>query len=399
MRNYIFKTAAVCILTFFLSVFTACTDEDKNPSDAGFDYSPAFLDEYRELIGADEVKGIIDGHYPADYPEGKPYKIVEVQWGGTGAKSKYALGHIPGAIHLDTDELEAGVVTSFPKMIEADAAAKWKNTWNFFSYDRLIFLIENMGITKDTVVLVYSNSDTAACRFIIALFALGVDDVRLINGGYEAWTSMGYEGSTEISEYNVWVNNRNTALFNDAAGNIDYAKFDTSYDDPETTEDESKFDMTDPNQISPWKVSSGITTAAHPEYIVNAAVVNQARVNANSKIVSIRAYGEFFGLKSGYKYIKTIGEIDGAVWGYNSDVYMTEEKTLLDPKEVAEMWKGMGLTSDKEIIFYCGTGWRVSLTWFYAHILGYTNVKIYDGGWYEWAEFLHPVDSATYPIQ
>lgn len=412
MKTIKFGIAAACIFTAAFFILSGCSGSEETKKDdassdstattgsSTYDYSPAFLDNYKELIGADEVKNVIDGKYPADYPTGKPFKIVEVSWGGTGSSSSYAKGHIPGAIHLDTDELEAGVVTNFPHRLPADETAAWKNTWNFYEYDRLIFLIENMGITSDTVVLVYSNSTSPACRFIIALLAMGVEDVRYIYGGYEAWTAMGYAGSTEISAYNVWANARNASLFNDASGNLDYGKFDTYYDDPATAEDESRFDMTDPNQNSPMKVNSGLTAAVHPGYIVGAGAVQLCRANPDGcKLVSIRSYGEYFGLKSGYKYIIGKGEIDGAVWGYNTDMYMNEQKMMLDPADVKAMWTTMGLTADKEIIFYCGTGWRVSFTWFYAHILGYTNVKIYDGGWYEWSEFLNPVDPETYPIQ
>ena len=35
--------------------------------------------------------------------------------------------------------------------------------------------------------------------------------------------------------------------------------------------------------------------------------------------------------------------------------------------------------------FYCGTGWRASETWFYAHLMGWPRIAVYDGGWHEWS--------------
>lgn len=32
-------------------------------------------------------------------------------------------------------------------------------------------------------------------------------------------------------------------------------------------------------------------------------------------------------------------------------------------------------------MFYCGTGWRAALTWFYAYLMGFSNIRLFDGGW------------------
>ncbi|MEJ2559104.1 MAG: rhodanese-like domain-containing protein, partial [Anaerolineae bacterium] len=37
------------------------------------------------------------------------------------------------------------------------------------------------------------------------------------------------------------------------------------------------------------------------------------------------------------------------------------------------------------VAFYCGTGWRASETFFYAHLMGWPHVAVYDGGWFEWS--------------
>ena len=51
---------------------------------------------------------------------------------------------------------------------------------------------------------------------------------------------------------------------------------------------------------------------------------------------------------------------------------------------IKQRWDKWGITSDKNISFHCGTGWRASETYFYALSMGYKNICVYDGGWYEW---------------
>jgi thiosulfate/3-mercaptopyruvate sulfurtransferase len=43
------------------------------------------------------------------------------------------------------------------------------------------------------------------------------------------------------------------------------------------------------------------------------------------------------------------------------------------------------LTPDKNLAFYCGTGWRASEAWFCTWLMGWEHVSIFDGGWFEWS--------------
>jgi thiosulfate/3-mercaptopyruvate sulfurtransferase len=35
--------------------------------------------------------------------------------------------------------------------------------------------------------------------------------------------------------------------------------------------------------------------------------------------------------------------------------------------------------------FYCGTGWRASMAFFYAWLMDWPHISVYDGGWFEWS--------------
>jgi thiosulfate/3-mercaptopyruvate sulfurtransferase len=49
------------------------------------------------------------------------------------------------------------------------------------------------------------------------------------------------------------------------------------------------------------------------------------------------------------------------------------------------MYAAAGVTPDKEIIAHCQLGIRSAHTWFVLkHVLGYPDVRNYDGSWQEW---------------
>jgi rhodanese-related sulfurtransferase len=42
-------------------------------------------------------------------------------------------------------------------------------------------------------------------------------------------------------------------------------------------------------------------------------------------------------------------------------------------------------------VFYCGTGWRASLAFFYAWLMGWEQIAVFDGGWFEWSSVYPPL--------
>ncbi len=105
-----------------------------------------------------------------------------------GVPEEYAEGHIPGALYLDTNWLE-------------DPA-----DWNRRSPEALERAVRELGITKDTTVIVYGRDtegdanekwpgrragQIAATRALMILRYAGVDDLRLLDGGYDWWVRDG----------------------------------------------------------------------------------------------------------------------------------------------------------------------------------------------------------------
>ncbi len=293
------------------------------------------LPRYEKLVYPEWLLDLIDGRTPENYTSGA-FAVFHVNF---GVPEEYARGHIPGAMHLDTNALESDVDWNRRGTVELEAA-----------------LLER-GIRHDTLVVLYGRDQApgdeelqpgqkagqiAAARAAAILMYAGVADVRLLDGGYDAWVAAGYELET--------VDRR-------PKPEIDF----------------------------------GQQIPAHPEYFVDIDEAKALLTNSSGALVSIRTWAEYTGDISGYDYIGPRGRIAGAIWGncgsdaYSMQHYRNVDSTMRDYHEIEANWRLTGVTPDKEIAFYCGTGWRASEAFFYAYLMGWPRVAVYDGGWLEWS--------------
>lgn len=274
---------------------------------------------YKMLVPPSAVNDIIKNNN-----SGKPYKIFEASW-GTEAKD-YKAGHIPGAVHIDTDEVEEGPV------------------WNRLKDPELEKFALKNGITKDTTVVLYGSDSMASFRVAVILKYMGVNDVRVLNGGFASWKNAGYQIETKVNSKQAVA-------------------------------------------------SFGTTVPANPNFIVDMPEAKKilADNQKNSYLVDIRSWNEFIGKTSGYDYIKPKGRPAGSIWGHaGSDANHLEDfrnidNTMRSANEILAMWKKSGIDPNKQLTFYCGTGWRASEVLFYADVMGLKHIAEYDGGWNEWS--------------
>ena len=186
------------------------------------------------FVSADWGKSVISGKQA----ESKDYKIIEVAWGPAADDKDYNKAHIPGALHLNTDDIEES------------------HYWNIRPGDEIKKVMANYGITKDTTVIIY-GADSGATRAAFVCLWAGVENVKVVNGGLDAWTKAGYETKTGVE--------------NPTATTKDF----------------------------------GTAVPAHPEYVLSMPWEVKAEMAKNDKfrLVSIRSLDEFEGKKSGYDYI------------------------------------------------------------------------------------------------
>ena len=66
---------------------------------------------------------------------------------------------------------------------------------------------------------------------------------------------------------------------------------------------------------------------------------------------------------------------------------MREDGTVRPLVELRGVFEAAGVKPEKDVIVYCRIGERASHTWLVLQeLLGYPNVRVYDGSWTEWAE-------------
>ena len=66
-----------------------------------------------------------------------------------------------------------------------------------------------------------------------------------------------------------------------------------------------------------------------------------------------------------------------------------ETGAFLPVEQLRSLYEGQGVTADNEVVAYCRIGERSAHTWFVLHeLLGYPNVRNYDGSWTEWGSLV-----------
>lgn len=109
---------------------------------------------------------------------------------------------------------------------------------------------------------------------------------------------------------------------------------------------------------------------------VSAAVGAAYRV-----VLDVRSQAEYDGSSM---RAKRGGHIPGATHIEWTDA-TAGDNVLRSAAQLRAMYGAAGVTPDKEIITHCQLGIRAVHTWFVLkHVLGYPNVKNYDGSWQEW---------------
>ena len=293
------------------------------------------MQRYKHLVPPEWVKELIEGGNPIHY-ENDRFLILHAHYRNRNA---YLSGHIPGAIDMDTLAVES------------------PDTWNRRSPEELRRNFEAHGITEDTTVVVYGkymnpdNDDAfpgsaagqiGAIRTAFILMYAGVRDVRVLNGGFQSWQDAGFQvDSADVAKIPV----------------ADY----------------------------------GGKIPRNPGLAVDLPEAKMMLSSQDADLVCVRSWPEYIGEVSGYNYIEKKGRIPGAIFGncgsdaYHMENYRNPDHTTREFPEVEKFWKANGITPDKHLAFYCGTGWRGSEAFYNAWLMGWPRVSVFDGGWFEWS--------------
>jgi thiosulfate/3-mercaptopyruvate sulfurtransferase len=115
--------------------------------------------------------------------------------------------------------------------------------------------------------------------------------------------------------------------------------------------------------------------------------------NAGIALVDVRSPQEYAGeLMAPPGYEQEGASRTGHIPGAQSIPWATavrDDGTFKGTEELQEIYGSKGVTPDKEVRAYCRIGERSAHTWFVLReLLGYENVKNYDGSWTEWGNLV-----------
>jgi thiosulfate/3-mercaptopyruvate sulfurtransferase len=208
--------------------------------------------------------------------------------------------------------------------------------------NKLEALLGRAGIDNQTAIVLYGdNNNWFAAWAFWQLKIYGHEDVRIMDGGRKKWLAEGRDLSTEKPSI--------------AAKTYKTKAPDTSL------------------------------RAFLPE-------VQQAMKSKSASLVDVRSPQEFTGeilAPPGLpETCQRGGHIPGAKsipWGKNCN----EDGTFKSYDDLRALYSAQGITGDQPVIAYCRIGERSSLTWFaLKHLLGFKDVKNYDGSWTEWGNLV-----------
>jgi thiosulfate/3-mercaptopyruvate sulfurtransferase len=256
---------------------------------------------------------------------GKPgIAIIEVDY---DPKLAYEQGHIPGALLIDWRR-----DMNKPDVRDIIDAGEFEK------------LMSRLGISNDTHVILYGDYNNWFATFAFWVFEMyGHQKVQLLNGGRKKWIDSGGELTKEVP----------------AVKPATYKVPKVNYENRVFLEDLLKMKIANPNLVlvdvrSPAEYTGEIT--APPEYP--------------------------------NEHAQRGGHIPGAVnipWGQA----IREDGTFKSVEELRQLYSSKGVVPDKRVVTYCRIGERASVTWFVLkHLLGYKDVKVYDGSWTEWGNLV-----------
>jgi len=246
-------------------------------------------------------------------------------------------------VDVDTSEYEKG-------HIEGAIGWNWKTQLqdqtrrDILSKEQIERFLGESGVAPETVLILYGDNNNwfAAYAFWLLKY-YGHADVRLIDGGRKKWVAEGKPLATEVPRY----------------GSKSY------------------------------KVSKVETDLRALRDFVS------ARLNQPTHgLVDVRSNDEYTGKILAPPGMQELSMRGGHIPGAKNIPWsqsVNEDGTFKSAADLKTLYEGKGIVPGlNEITSYCRIGERSSHTWFVLkYLLGYPNVRNYDGSWTEWGNLIN----------
>jgi thiosulfate/3-mercaptopyruvate sulfurtransferase len=238
--------------------------------------------------------------------------------------TSYDNGHIKGAIKLDW-------TTDLQDQVRRD----------FVSKEQFEALLSSRGVSNDDTVILYGGNNNWFAAYAYWYFKLyGHEDVKLLDGGRKKWELDGRELTDKLPDrtpttYQAKEQDHSIRAFRDEV----VAAIGT----------QNLIDVRSPDEFA-------------------------GRLLAPAHLPQEQAQ------RAGH--IPTAGNVP---WSKAAN----DDGTFKSDEELRQLYKEAGLDESKDTIAYCRIGERSSHTWFVLkELLGYENVKNYDGSWTEYGSLV-----------
>ena len=247
----------------------------------------------------------------------------------------YETGHIPGAVKIDWHtDLNDPVTRDY---VDGEGFAK---------------LLSRSGISRDTTVVIYGDKSNWWASYALWVFKLfGHEDVRLLDGGRDAWIAEGRELTREA-----------TAV--------------TPAEYPVVVRDDSKIRAFRDDVL---------------KHFGNPLIDVRSAVEYSGERTHMPDYPDEGALRGGH--IPSAKSVPWARAAGENGVFKSRAELE------AIYFEEVGLKAGDDVIAYCRIGERSSHTWFVLnYLLGLPGVRNYDGSWTEWGSLVGvPIVKGTEP--
>ncbi|MBV9326181.1 MAG: sulfurtransferase [Chloroflexi bacterium] len=143
-----------------------------------------------------------------------------------------------------------------------------------------------------------------------------------------------------------------------------------------------------PFTTDPPRVTATSYPARDADLKYRASLQDVLNRSAGTALVDVRSPAEFSGEVIAPPGMTETAQRAGHVPGAQNIPWAqaaNDDGTFKSPEELKSLYGGKGVTPEKDVIAYCRIGERSSHSWFVLkELLGYNNVKNYDGSWTEY---------------
>ena len=303
------------------------TELVKSVSDVKTGRADALTDEAAAVFGSD-VDRIL---------------IFDCGWGNARSSSYFMTGHVPGAVHMNTDCYER------PRVYVPEKRSNYAKEWRLIGLEEFRNdLCPRYGITKDSVVIVTGAGSAPIARFSWMLRCVGVE-VYAMTGLLTAWKYNGYELDTDESTLVI------------------------------------------PNTVESFGDEGEIPHADEVLWMDDVlAIYNGER---EGQICDNRDADCWNGLYSGYSYHDLAGNIEGSIWTCQGDdkgqYFQCADGTPRTYEEYVTYLENCGCDTTKTMAFFCGDSWGAAMISYWCQSTDLMTAMQWGRGWIPWSNEGH----------